>query len=155
MEVEGALLMLTPLCRFKSALLLGREARRSRSTLTHLLKRRCLSDRGFYEVAQADATAAVKCSTHEHSQGSLEKGRGCPRERNGNEAQLCEEIQEVRQARGRTDSVRVASSLSLRAGPCQFQLLNQLLKLLCDCTHSLLTVQMQCCTLSPQLCCFS
>lgn len=78
MEVEGALLMLTPLCRFKSALLLGRKARRSRSTLTHLLKRRCLSDRGFYEVAQADATAAVKCSTMNTPKAVWRKVEGAP-----------------------------------------------------------------------------
>lgn len=78
MEVEGALLMLTPLRRFKSALLLGREARRSRSTLTHLLKRRCLSDRGFYEVAQADAMEAVKCSTMNTPKAVWRKVEGAP-----------------------------------------------------------------------------
>lgn len=47
MEVEGTLLIWTPLCQFKSALLLRRKVRRSRSPLTQLLKRRCLSDGGF------------------------------------------------------------------------------------------------------------
>lgn len=47
MKVEGSLLIWTLLCQFKSALLLRRKERRSRSTPMHLLKCRCLSDRGF------------------------------------------------------------------------------------------------------------
>lgn len=43
MEVEGTLLIWTPLRQFTSALLLRRRVRRSRSTL----RRRCLSDRAF------------------------------------------------------------------------------------------------------------
>lgn len=47
----------------------------------------------------------------EHAEGSLEKGGGCPpRERNGNEAQLCGEIQEFGQAGGHTDSFRASES---------------------------------------------
>lgn len=69
--------------------------------LMHLLNCRCLSDRGFPKWHRHGRLV----QRNERSEGSLEKGRGCPRERNGNEAQLCEDIQDVRQARGRTDSV--------------------------------------------------